>query len=358
MTAVTLVINPGSTSTKLALFASEDARQEETIRHPQSELAAYENLLDQIDYRLALVESFLTRCLSEDEQLNGIVARGGLLQAIPGGTYAVNETMLADLMASRYGLHACNLGAILADKLASKYDVSAYIVDPVVVDELNPLARYSGVKEFDRRSVGHALNQKAMARQACLDLDKEYEDSQVIVAHMGGGISIGAHSRGQMIDMVNGLDGEGPFTPERSGALPLFELADYILTNDMSMDQVKSWLVGNSGLMSYLGENDLRIVEENIQAGDKNAAQVVEAMSYQVAKSMVSLAAVVKGQVDGLVLTGGLAYSQAFTEAIKERIDWLAPVCIYPGEQEMEALYQGFMRVVNGQEKAKTYLHN
>ncbi len=262
-----LVINPGSTSTKLALFANHDCLAEETLRHSVQELAPFENVVSQTPIRKQMIAEFLET--HNITQLAAVVGRGGLLKPIPGGTYLVDQQMLEDLRTERFNTHASNLGAILANEFAEKYHVPAFIVDPVVVDELQPLARISGLKGIQRRSVGHALNQKAVARKIAEDLGKTYEQSNFIVVHLGGGISLGAHQKGRMVDVVNGLDGEGPYTPERSGALPLVEFAQWILEQELTISQVKKLIAGNSGLKSYQGETDLRHIQEQIAAGDQ-----------------------------------------------------------------------------------------
>lgn len=349
-----LVINPGSTSTKLAIFSNHQLKAEETIRHSVEDISQFENVISQTDFRTNLISEFIKKHQVE-HHLVAVVGRGGLLKPIPGGTYMVNDALLDDLISEKYNTHASNLGAILANEFSKKYDIPAYIVDPVVVDEMEPIAKVSGLKGITRRSVTHALNQKAVARVTAEELGKEYETSSMIVAHLGGGISVGAHKNGKMIDAVNGLDGEGPFSPERSGELPLIDFAHMIINDNLSLPEVKKIIAGNSGLKSYLGETDLREVEKRIENGDTEAAFYEEAMSYQVAKSIAEMSAVLKGQVDSIVLTGGAVYSKVIREQITSRVDWIAPVRAFPGEMEMQALYEGAWRVLNGKETAKDY---
>ena len=340
-------------STKLALFANHDCLAEETLRHSVQELAPFENVVSQTPFRKQMIAEFLET--HNITQLAAVVGRGGLLKPIPGGTYLVDQQMLEDLRTERFNTHASNLGAILANEFAEKYHVPAFIVDPVVVDELQPLARISGLKGIHRRSVGHALNQKAVARKIAEDLGKTYEQSNFIVVHLGGGISLGAHQKGRMVDVVNGLDGEGPYTPERSGALPLVEFAQWILEQELTISQVKKLIAGNSGLKSYLGETDLRHIQAQIAAGDQTANYYLKGMCYQIAKSIGEMAVVLEGAIDAIILTGGAAYSQTVVQEISQKITWIAPIKVYPGEMEMAALYEGVNRVLTGEEQALNY---
>lgn len=349
-----LVINPGSTSTKVAVFTDHHVLAEETIRHSVEEISQFDRILDQIEFRYHLITDCLNRVIS-DQELVAVVGRGGLLKAIPGRTYHVSSAMIADLEAERYNTHASNLGAMLAHRFAEKFGVPAYIVDPVVVDELAPLARISGLKGINRRSVGHALNQKAVARKVASELGTSYEKGSFIVAHLGGGISVGAHRNGKMIDVINGLDGEGPYTPERSGGLPVIDIIQYVLENRLNMTQIKQTIAGKAGLVSYLGETDIREVEKRIDEGDEEARLYLRGMCYQVAKSIGELAVVLEGQVDGVILTGGIIYSEYVAEEISDYVEWIAPVKRYPGEREMSALYEGAQRVLSGQEVALNY---
>ncbi|MGO2083301.1 butyrate kinase [Vagococcus sp.] len=350
-----LVINPGSTSTKLAIFDNHQIVAEETIRHTAEEISSFENVISQTDFRAELIEAFVNQHEMMDK-LAAVVGRGGLLKPIPGGTYEVDEAMLEDLLTEKYNTHASNLGGILANTFSKRLNIPAYIVDPVVVDEMNALAKISGLKGINRRSVSHVLNQKAVAREIIeTESQKTYETSSVIVAHLGGGISIGAHENGKIVDVINGLDGEGPYSPERSGTLPLIDFANLILTEKLNLTDIKKLIAGNSGLKSYLNETDLREVEKRMNDGDDEAKYYLDGMCYQVAKSIGEMATVLKGKVDFIVLTGGAIYSDYNFSKIAEYVEWIAPVKAYPGEMEMEALYNGALRVLTGEEAALSY---
>lgn len=349
-----LVINPGSTSTKLAAFANHELLAEETIRHTSAEIDQFSGVIDQTTFRKELIVRFIDH---HDllGKLVAIVGRGGLLKPIPGGTYQVDEEMLVDLKAETYGTHASNLGGILAYELGEEYQIPAFIVDPVVVDEMLPLARISGLAGINRRSVSHVLNQKAVARKILADKSRKYEESSVIVAHLGGGISVGAHQNGKLIDVVNGLDGEGPYSPERSGTLPLVDFAQLMIEKELDLAQVKSLIAGNSGMKSYLNETDLRVITERLEAGGEKEQYYVDGMCYQIAKAIAEMAAVLEGNVDYIALTGGATYSAYIVNKIKQYVKWIAPIETYPGEMEMEALYEGGLRVLTGEEKGLSY---
>ena len=350
-----LVINPGSTSTKVALYDETTQIAEETIRHSLEEINQFERIPDQKNFRKVLIENFLETNDTQAEELRAVVGRGGLLKPIPGGTYLVNDKMLADLEAETYNTHASNLGAILAHEIAAEQNIPAYIVDPVVVDELDDVARISGLKGIDRRSVGHALNQKAVARQVLEEAGTTYEEGNVVVVHLGGGISIAAHQKGRMIEMINGLDGEGPYSPERTGTLPLIELATKITEDNLSIPEVKKILAGNGGIKSYLQETDIRMIEQRIHDGDSEAQKYLDGMCYQIAKYIGYTATVLKGTTDYIILTGGISYSNYVTEKIREYVEWIAEVKVVPGEKEMDALFEGAKRVLEGVEEVKQY---
>lgn len=356
MQHIILTINPGSTSTKVALFnRNETLLAEKTIRHTKEELSVFKSVGEQKGYRLQLIYAFMEESGYQVREMEAVVGRGGLLKPMPGGTYLVDEEMLDDLRNERFNTHASNLGAVLADELGKRAGVPAYIVDPVVVDEMQELAKISGLKGIQRRSVSHVLNQKAVARDVLALENKDYADSQVIVAHMGGGISVGAHAKGKLVDVVNGLDGEGPYSPERTGALPLYPFAQKMIEDGLTIDQVKQLIAGSGGIQSYLGESDLRRVLERIDAGDVEAKLYLDGMCYQVGKAIGEMATVLKGQAEHVILTGGVAYSSYIVEQIKEAVEWIAPVSVVPGEKEMEALCAGVVRVLTGKEKAKSY---
>lgn len=325
------------------------------IEHSQAELAGFEKITDQLDLRVKYIREFLKENNVEINDLDAIVGRGGLLKPIPGGTYQVNDKMLKDLKAGLQGEHASNLGGLIADTLAAEAGAKAFIVDPVVVDELDDLARLSGHPFFERKSIFHALNQKAVARNYASEIGEKYEDITVIIAHLGGGISVGLHHEGKVIDVNNALAGEGPYSPNRSGGLPTLDLANYCFEPDSDYNDVKKKLLGNGGVVAYLNTNDMREVEEKAEAGDEEADLIYSGMAYQVAKEIGSLGPVVRGKVDAILLTGGIAYSDYFVNQVEDQVGFLALVKVYPGEEEMSALAAGAHRVLTGQEDAKTY---
>jgi butyrate kinase len=350
-----LAINPGSTSTKIGVFDDEKPILVETLRHDPAEIAKFKDLYDQYPFRKQVILDTLDREGINLTRLNAVVARGGLLRPIPGGTYRVNQAMIDDLRAGEYGVHASNLGAIIAQEIAGQLNIPAFIVDPVVVDEMDPVARISGIPEIRRRSIFHALNQKAVARRIAKQNGTSYDKVNYIVAHMGGGITVGAHREGRVIDVNNGLHGEGPFSPERAGTIPVGDLVALSFSGKYFASEIMRMIVGRGGLMGYLGTSDAREVEKMIEAGDEKAKQVYEAMAYQVAKEIGACATVLKGEVDAIILTGGLAYGRSFTDMIQERVKWIAPVFVVPGEDELQALVEGALRVLQGEEEAKTY---
>lgn len=350
-----LTINPGSTSTKIAVFDNEELVFEKTLRHSSEEIGQYEKISDQFEFRKKVIEDAVIEGGVKISDLDAVVGRGGLLKPITGGTYNVDDEMVEDLRVGVLGEHASNLGGLIAKEIGDSVNIPSYIVDPVVVDELNEVARISGIPEIDRKSIFHALNQKATARRASKDLNKKYEDCNFIVAHMGGGISIGAHLKGNVVDVANALDGEGPFSPERSGGLPVGDLIKMCFSGKHTQDDIKKKIKGNGGLVAYLNTNDGREVEAMIEQGNDKAKIVYEAMAYQVAKEIGACAAVLKGDIDAILLTGGIAYSKLFTSMIIDRVNFLSEVKVYPGEDEMIALAQGGLRVLNKEEKAKVY---
>lgn len=350
-----LVINPGSTSTKIAVYQDEQQIFKTDIDHSKEELASYQTMIDQLPFRKEIILQVLTDAGIELADFQAVSGRGGLLWPISGGTYAVNEEMIRDLTAGVQGQHASNLGGLIAERIVRQIGGLSFIVDPVIVDEMAPVARYSGIPEIERKSIFHALNQKAMARKVAKDLGKEYEDCNFIVAHLGGGISIGAHYRGRVIDVNNALDGEGPFSPNRSGGLPVGDLVKMCYSNTHTQEEILKKIMGEGGLVAYLGTTDLRKVEEWIETGDEDAYLIFRAMAYQTAKDIGSMATVLKGRVDAIILTGGMAYSERLPKLISERVAFIAPVKICPGESELEALAFGALRVLRGDEKAKEY---
>jgi butyrate kinase len=350
-----LAINPGSTSTKIAVYEDDKAVFKDTLRHSAEELAPFKRITDQFDFRKDVIEQSLEKAGVHVNPLNAVIGRGGLFKPIPSGTYAVNQAMLDYIKAGTGGDHASNLGCLIADDIARDAGVKSYIVDPVVVDELCPLARYSGLPEIPRVSIFHALNQKAIARRASKDLGKPYESLNLIVVHLGGGISVGIHEKGKVVDVNNALNGDGPFAPERAGSLPTGDLVKMCFSGKYTIDDMKKKLAGKGGCVSHLGTNDGREMEDKVKAGDARTTLIVQAMAYQVSKCIGEMATVVNGKVDAIVLTGSFAYFPEFIEWIKQRVSWIAPVKLYPGEDEMTALAEAGMRVLKGEEKAREY---
>lgn len=350
-----LIINPGSTSTKIAVYDNEKPVLEQTLRHSNEELAPYATVIDQYEFRKNVILDTLSTNGINIAKLSAVVGRGGLLRPMEGGTYNVNARMLEDLKGTVIGQHASNLGGIIAGEIASQLGIPAFIVDPVVVDEMDEIARISGMPEIQRISAWHALNQKAVARRAAADLGKKYEETNLIIAHLGGGISVGAHKNGRTIDVNNALNGEGPFSPERAGGLPVSGLVKLCYSGKYTLEEMNKKITGKGGLVAYLGTNDGREVVKRIEEGDKNAELVYKAMAYQVGKEIGACAAVLEGKVDAVCLTGGLAYDKLLTGWIKEMVEFIAEVRIYPGEDEMKALAEGGLRVLRKEEAAKEY---
>ena len=350
-----LAINPGSTSTKIAIYDNEKEVFETTLRHSNEEIDKYEKITDQYDFRKDVILGALSENDINLTKLSAVVGRGGLLKPIKGGTYRVNDLMIQDLIAAQMGEHASNLGGMIANEIANQLNIPAFIVDPVVVDEMEDVARISGMPEISRKSIFHALNQKAVARRYAKETGRPYSELNLIVAHLGGGISVGAHEKGRVIDVNNALDGEGPFSPERTGGLPVGDLAKLCFSGKYSHADIKKMIKGKGGLVAYLGTNDGRDVVKMIESGDENAKLIFEAMAYQVAKEIGSCAAVLKGKVDAVILTGGLAYGEMLTTWIKNRVSFISDVIIYPGEDEMSALALGGLRVLREEETPQEY---
>lgn len=349
-----LIINPGSTSTKIGVFEDETQLMEETLRHSTEEIAQYATIYDQKDFRKNVILDVLKEKNVDLNDIDVVVGRGGLLKPIPGGTYATTPELLEDLKIGKQGQHASNLGGILAKEIASEINVPSYIVDPVVVDELQDVARLSGHPLFPRTSVFHALNQKAVAKRYAKETGKAYEDLNLIVVHMGGGVSVGAHKNGAIIDVANALDGDGPFSPERSGGLPTGALVKLCFSGEYTQAEISKMLNGNGGFNAYVGTNDMRELVK-IAETDEKAALVRDAFHYQLSKEIGAMAAVLAGKVDQIILTGGIAYNQLTRDSIGALVDWIAPITVYPGEDELLALAQGVLRVMNGEEEAKEY---
>lgn len=349
-----LAINPGSTSTKISIYDGEQEVYTEKVKHDSNELIKFERIIDQKDYRTKLIVEAIKKANFKIKDFNAIVGRGGLINPIPSGTYGVNKKMLDDLLTGRTD-HASNLGAIIAHDIATEANCPAFIVDPVVVDEMNPLARYSGTKLIQRQSIFHALNQKSVARKVAQKINKKYEESNFVVAHLGGGISVGAHEHGKVIDVNNALDGDGPFSPERTGGIPAGQWLEIILSGKYDKSELKKLIKGKGGFMSYLETADAILVEKKVEEGDQFYTEVQNAMCYQVAKDIGAYATTLNGKVDRIILTGGMVFNKQIVREIEKRTKWIAPIEVVPGENEMEALWLGAKRVLEGSEKEKTY---
>ena len=354
MAIKSLIINPGSTSTKIGVFEDEKLLFDETLRHTTEEIAQYDRIVNQKNFRKEVILNFLKENDVDINSFDVIVGRGGLLKPIPSGTYAVTDKLVEDLKNAVGGEHASNLGGILAREIADEIGVPSYIVDPVVVDELGDLARLSGVPELPRVSIFHALNQKAVAKRYAKEVGKRYELLNLIVVHMGGGVSVGAHTGGKVVDVFNALSGDGAFSPERAGAVPPGALVDLCFSGKYSVKEIKKMLIGNGGFNAYLNTNDAREVYQQ-SLTDEYAKTVLDAFIYQVSKDIGAQAAVLSGNVDQIILTGGIAYGEYVVEEIKKRVGFIAPVTVYPGEDELLALAEGALRVMRGDEEVKEY---
>lgn len=349
-----LVINPGSTSTKVAIFRNGESIVQKVLKHTSEELAKFKRVTDQYEYREQMILDWLKEESISLESLVAVVARGGLLKPMPSGTFKVTEAMIEDLRIGVQDEHASNLGGILAKGIADPQGIPSFIVDPVAVDDFTDIARVSGLPELPRKSLVHILNIKAVSRRAAKDMGKSLTDVNFVVAHMGGGFSISPMEKGKAIDANNANDG-GPFSPERAGTLPTGSLIKLCYSGKYTQAEIKKMIVGKAGLVGYLGTNDGRDVEKMIDSGDKKAYLIYDAMAYQIAKDIGAMATVLKGKVDAIVLTGGLAYSELLCERISKRVEFIAPVKVYAGEDEMLALAEGAERVLKGEEKAKIY---
>lgn len=353
---IILIINPGSTSTKIAIFEGEEQKFVENIKHSNEELSKFKAIGEQYAYRKDVILEEVQRRGYKLSDISIVMGRGGLTMPIPSGVYRVNDLMKKHLMEGYNGQHACNLGGLIGDSIATSIGLpEAYIADPGVVDEITDVARIAGHPLFYRKCIFHALNQKAIARIYAKEIGQKYEDLNLIIAHMGGGISVGAHEKGQVIDVNQALDGEGPFSPERSGTLPMNQIIDVCFSGKYTKEEVKKMIVGGGGFVAYFGTNDAYQIEKAAIAGDKKADLLEEAMAYQVAKTIGENAAVLKGKVDAILLTGGIAYGKPVVERIKKYISWIAPVKVYPGEDEMKALAMNAMLILNKQVEIKNY---
>ena len=351
-----LAINPGSTSTKIAVYENEIPIFLKNLRHSKEELDQFEKITDQFQFRKDLILEQLREAEINLNSIKIIVGRGGLLKPIESGVYLVNRQMIHDLRNSPLGEHASNLGGLIADDIAKSLpDAKAYIANPVVVDEMDEIARFAGHPNFKRISIFHALNQKAVAREHAKSIMRNYEDLNLIVVHLGGGITVGAHRKGRVVDVNQGLDGEGPFSPERSGTLPVGDLVRMCFSGKYSQKEIMKMIQGEGGLAGYFGSNSAYEIEKRAAAGDENAKLLLEAMAYQVAKEVGAMSTVLKGDVDGILITGGVANSKWFVNLIVERVHKIAPTHVYPGEDEIRALAFNGLRVLKGEAEIKEY---
>ncbi len=354
--ALILSINPGSTSTKIAVFQNTKEVFLKNIKHTSERLAEFRKITDQYSFRKQIILEELESASFDVNDIKIIVGRGGLVKPIPSGVYKVNDRLVEDLKIGIMGQHASNLGGLIAKDIALSIEgAEAYIADPVVVDELDDMARISGHPLFERVSIFHALNQKAIARQHAKSVSRSYEELNLVVAHLGGGISVGAHHKGRVIDVNQALDGEGPFSPERTGTLPAGALVTMCFSGKYSEDEIRKMITGKGGLVAYVGTNDAYEVEKRGSAGDEKALLIQNAMAYQVAKEIGAMSTVLKGEVDAILLTGGIAYGKPFVGAVSERVKHICPVYVYPGEDEMRALAMNGLMVYNGEVEAMEY---
>ena len=349
-----LVVNPGSTSTKIGVYEDEQLLFDKTLRHSAEEIAQFNTIPAQKDWRRDLVMKALREQGFDARTLSAVSGRGGLLRPIRGGTYAVNDNMVKDCTIGVQGQHASNLGGLIAREIGDELGIPSFIADPPVVDEMQAIARYSGHPLIQRVSKFHALNQKAVAKRYAKEVGKKYEDLNLIVCHMGGGVSVGAHVKGSVVDTENALDGEGPFSPERSGSLPTDAVMKLCFSGDYTEAELRKMFVGRGGLVAYAGSTDMRDLLKMAET-DAKVAEVIDAFHYQIGKEIGAMAAAMHGQVDQIILTGGIAYGKETVQALKDMVEWIAPVTVYPGEDELLALAQAALRVLNGEEQVKVY---
>jgi butyrate kinase len=353
-----LVINPGSTSTKYGIFSIQENKFiiDEEVMHDKEELAKFKIVTEQDEYRENLIlNSIKEKGIELENNLAGIACRGGLLHPLEGGTYAINESMLNDLRTCKWAEHASNLAAIIGDRIAKIFGTDAYIVDSVSTDEFEPVARISGHPKIERICRAHVLNLRAVARKAAQEIDKELAQTNFVGIHMGGGITVAALKKGKFVDVNNALLGEGPFSPERAGTLPLGSVIDMCFSGEFDQKSIKKEFTKKSGLVGYLGTNDIRKIEEMVNSGDEKTKLIFDAFIYQISKWAAAMAAVMNGQIDGVILTGGVSKSEMVTSQLKTRIGFLGRIFIYSGQYEMLALAQGVLRIIKGEEKPKVY---
>lgn len=350
-----VAINLGSTSTKIAIYEDETPLYEGVKRHSYEELAKVgQNINEQHIFRYLHVRELLTTSGVDLSNLSAVVARGGLFKPVEGGVYLVNERVLQDAIVGVQGNHISNVAVLVAKDIAERYGVPCFFVDPPCVDELEPIARFSGVPELPRTSIFHALNLRAVARRVAKDKNTSVEYLNLILAHLGGGISVAASRAGRFIDVTNALE-EGPFSPERAGSVPVLKLVELCYSGRFTKEEIKQRLVGKGGLVAYLGTNDISEVEKRALSGDGEAELILKAMAYQIAKEIGSMSCALSGKVDYIVLTGGIAHSTLVTASIIERVQWIAETLVYPGEEELRALVEGALRVLRGEETPKLY---
>ena len=353
-----LAINPGSTSTKIAIYQNEQCEMEDVIRHSTQELLPFRrpdrDVICQKAMRRELVEKSLEKHNIPMTSLNAVVGRAGRLPPMQGGTYRITDELLKDVPHPL--IHPALLGALIAKDIGDVYGIPSYFVDPTVVDELSEISRVTGVPEIRRSVIFHALNHKAVARRYAGEHGLRYQDCRLIIAHMGGGISIAAHLEGKAVDVTNASNGEGPMSPERAGMVPAIPLIEMCFSGKYSEADMRRFFTRGGGLSAYLNSSDFRLCEEQYNAGIEPGKTLFEAMAYQVSKHICSMSAILKGKIDSIILTGGLAYSKRFTEMISEYVRFLAPVTIYPGEDEMLSLAQGALRVLTGEEQEISYV--
>ncbi len=353
-----LAINPGSTTTKFAVYSGNKCQLKKTISHSKDELSCFSSVMDQFDFRKQMIIDSLIEEGVDISNVKYVIGRGGFTYPLKSGVYQINDRMLEHLQAGICGQHASNLGPLMANYFSLQIPGShAFIADPVVTDELEEIARFSGHPDFERRSVFHALNQKATARRHGEKIGIAYEKLNLIVAHLGGGISIGAHKKGRVIDVNNALDGEGPFSPERSGTLSLGQVVESCFSNKYRKEEILRMIIGEGGYMAYLGTNDALEVEQRACRGDKNAISIQDALGYQVSKVIGEMAVVLNGNIDAILLTGGLAHNQYLIQYIVSKVEFLAKVYVYPGEDELESLAMNALTVATGSIQPQKYPH-
>ncbi|MBS4534128.1 butyrate kinase [Clostridium sp. D2Q-14] len=349
-----LTINPGSTSTKIAIFKDKEKVLEKKLEHDSTQLEKFEKITDQYEYRMDLILEVLSEDNIDLEQLRAVVGRGGMLRPMPAGTYKISEQMIEDLKVGIQGEHASNLGGLIARGLGDRVNIPSFIVDPVAVDEFHDIARISGIPEIPRKSLLHALNIRAVAYRLADEINRKYDSLNLVIAHLGGGISVAAIEKGKIID-VNNANEMGPFSPERAGEVPVGQLAKLCFSDKYTLGEIKKKLRGKAGLVGYLGTNNAKEVVERINSGDEEAKLIFNAMAYQIGKEIGKMASTLRGKVDYIILTGGLAYSNMLTFYIEDMVQFIGPIRIYPGEDELEALNEGALRVLEGREEVKLY---